>query len=144
MSGFKSCLFQLALATALVGATASSAIAQQGKFTLPFEARWGGQTLEPGDYTLQVPTWMSWPKVISLTNAGKTIYVLASTQHATQSKAGESYLRIDQIGKLNVVRELKLGASGSSFLFPAPKVAHEQAAARGAEKQTQIAVMVRK
>src|ERR1700682_2841240 len=50
---------KLGAATLALGALATGGNAQDsfhGKFTLPFETRWGSATLPPGDYTFTLPS----------------------------------------------------------------------------------------
>jgi hypothetical protein len=53
---------KVSVAALALGALATSGKAQnayQGKFTLPFEAHWGGATLPAGDYTFVLPSTSS-------------------------------------------------------------------------------------
>ena len=112
-------LFALALAVSTSHACAQSA-AVKGSFDLPFETHWGPAVLQPGQYTLSVPTATAIIPEISVTGQGRTVFVgVGSAVGAAVSE--RSYLRLDKIGDAYVVREFNSGVTGRLLTFSVPK-----------------------
>lgn len=143
MSIFSSRAVHAGLLSLSLGVFVASANAQQARFTLPYEAHWGNAVLQPGDYTLSTSTAMAWPKVLTISGEGKTVYLLASVE-ALAPESQNSYLRIAKVGETHVIEEFRSGLTGKSFLFAAPKTMREQMAARGHSQEiTDMTVIAR-
>jgi hypothetical protein len=124
----KNCAFGISLFALAVSLTASQANAQslRGAFNLPFEAHWGTATLEPGQYTLSLPTQSTLSPVMYVTGQGKTVMILIGNTGGT-TESERSYLRIENIGQAHVVRQLSVGVSGKLFTFSVPRSVRNEA-----------------
>lgn len=134
---------RIALLSLVGGIFAVSANAQKATFTLPFETHWNNAVLPAGDYTLSSVSTISWPKVLTVSGQGKTVYILASVEELAP-ESERSYLRIENNGDTHVVREYNSGIAAKSFLFEAPKSLRTELAARGHSQEiTKVAVLTR-
>ena len=61
----------LVLLTACFGASLANAQVAGGKFTLPFEARWGRSILPPGNYSFTLDTTAGSGRIFLLNARGK-------------------------------------------------------------------------
>jgi hypothetical protein len=87
---------KLGVAALALGALATSGNAQnayQGKFTLPFETRWGSATLPAGDYTF------------AMSSAGSqyTLYIRGAQLNAIIMPASADHMAISHQAQLNLV-----------------------------------------
>ncbi|MGI8959549.1 MAG: hypothetical protein ACR2IV_07290 [Bryobacteraceae bacterium] len=128
MNLVKNCAFNFSLFALAVGLTASQANAQnvKGTFNLPFQAHWGNAVLDPGKYTISLPSESSMSPIMSVSGQGKTIMVLIGMSGRTDSE--RSFLRVENIGEAHVVRELTFGATSRLIRFPVPKSVRNQVA----------------
>jgi len=89
----------------------------QGKFTLPFEARWGQAVLPPGDYRLTfVPVGVSTELVIRDANSLRPV-ALEPVNVREDSKGGRSALLIDMRGNQPVVHSLSIAELGEGLVY---------------------------
>jgi len=109
-------VFALALG---LGASVANAQGLRGTFNLPFQAHWGNAVLEPGEYALRLSRGASNFPLIYVSRQGKTIMVVAGTSEKTESE--RSYLRIEDVGQVHVVREFSSGVAGTLYSFSIPK-----------------------
>jgi hypothetical protein len=123
-----------------VGLTASQANAQntKGTFNLPFQAHWGNAVLEPGNYTILLPSESSMSPILSVSGQGKTIMLLIGMSGKTESD--RSYLRVENIGQAHVVRELTYGPTGRLLRFSVPKSVRNEAALERSAQDTTVTV----
>lgn len=135
----RAALFSIALGTFVV-----SANAQQATFTLPFETHWNNAVLPAGDYRM-TPITNMYPKVFSITGQGKSFYILAGVGNVGQDSETNSYLRVENVGNLHVVREYVSGLTGRTYSFSTPKTIQTQLAAAGSSQQeiANVAVIAR-
>ncbi len=115
------------LVLAGVGLSAANAQELRGSFNLPFQAHWGKAVLEPGEYTFSLPTARDLFPLVHVSREGKTVMVLINTSR-TVPQSERSYLRIENAGKLHVIKELSVGSEGKALLFPVPKSIRERIA----------------
>jgi len=115
----------LVLALAGVFAVSGLASAQNvaGKFTLPFEARWGVATLPAGDYQFTMERVTS-PAMIKVTRRNKGVALILSPDRSPLS-TGRSALTVVRTRSGNTVRELALPEEGMALLC-LPKISFEQ------------------
>ncbi|MGI9073624.1 MAG: hypothetical protein ACR2JB_20465 [Bryobacteraceae bacterium] len=140
MNLVKNYALNLSLFALAVGLTASQANAQspKGTFNLPFQAYWGNAVLEPGKYTISLPTEASNSPIMYLSGQGRTIMVLLGMSGRTESD--RSYLRVENIGQAHVVRELTYGPTGRLIRFLVPKSVRNQASFESSAQETRLAV----
>ena len=102
---------------------ASRANAQNAKFNLPVEARWGTILLSPGNYTLRVPDTASGSHIFYLqSNEGTkmTVPTIVNTETAT----GPGRLKLVSVDGTYYVEEYVSATSGTAIEFRVPKSDH--------------------
>lgn len=140
---FTSRAIRAALLPLAIGILVASANAQQARFTLPFETHWSNAVLPAGEYTMSMTDDLSWPKILTVSGHGKTVYILASIEALAPESEG-SYLTIVDAGDTRVVREFNSGLTGRSFTFELPKAMRAQIAFSGHSTEvTKIAARIR-
>ena len=133
----------LFLAVLAVGLSAGVASAQkvEGKFTLPFEARWGRAVLPAGDYTFNVETSTSPYIVMIRHNRNGVAYVMADSVISRGDFSGSSALIAVRSGGKLRIRILRLREVGAIFGYYVPK-AERQFIAQAPELLQRIPVSV--
>jgi hypothetical protein len=109
----------LAMLAVQLRASLASAQEYQGKFTLPFEARWGTATLPPGDYTFEfkgtthpcITLWQGLRGRGFVLVKGMTDETTSSPSAMVAAPAGGSYR----------IQTLHLGELGLTLYFAQPK-----------------------
>jgi hypothetical protein len=117
----------LALASAFIFAGLASAQTAAGKFTLPFEARWGLATLPAGDYsfTLDKPGPGS---IVQRSRGTKNVALVVSQSYSMES-SGPSALTVVRDSTGNTVRDLRLPEIGVVLHYAPHKPGRASAAA---------------
>ena len=91
--------------------------AYQGKFTLPFEARWQNAILPAGDYTISMYSATA-PYTMFVRGAGKSVIIQGiSANEKTESE--KSQLILMKLGDSYVVRSLQAGQIGLDIRYSA-------------------------
>jgi len=132
----------LALAALAAGLSASRANAQgySGKFTLPFEARWGEADLPPGDYTFTVDPEK--PSLMALICQGNHNAALVMAQGRIEGKvSGSSALIAVLSGGKYRIRALRLADAGLVLEYTLPK-AERQIYAQAPQLIRRVPVMM--
>ncbi len=130
----KSLLFLvIAGATCVSGGSVYAQSLYQGKFTLPFEARWGQAVLPAGDYTISLGNMTSPTNMMVIRDQknGRTVAEVASGT-IEDSKEGNSALLITTRGHQHVIYTLRLAETGQLFVSD-PELARR---VREQEKET--------
>jgi hypothetical protein len=112
----------LLLAVLAAGLSASLASAQEyeGKFTLPYEARWGKAVLPAGDYSFRVNP--SRDSCITLVGQGRRGVALILTSKTTRGEvAGSSALITVRSAGSYRIRALRLAEAGMVLEYMPPK-----------------------
>jgi hypothetical protein len=112
------------LIAALVGtclfvgaANAQSSRQFQGKFTLPYEVRWGDAVLPPGEYWLRIEQTSSLvPVIVSVTATNGKRFFLHTPITSTKVE-GPSALFVTLIGNQYRVRTLTLAEAGIVLVY---------------------------
>ncbi len=127
MKFVKNCAFAVSLFALAICGGASQANAQslRGSFNLPFEAHWGNVTLEPGQYTLSLPSEATLFPVLFVSSQGKTKMILVGTS-AAMAESDRSYLRVENIGETHVIRQFRSGPMGKVLTFNVSKSARNE------------------
>ena len=111
-----------ALALGALATGGDARIALQGKFTLPFETRWGGATLPAGDYTFTLPSTGS-PYTLYIRGEARNAIVL--TPAADQKVvSGHAQLNLVEIGNVQTVTTFEAPELGLTFVYLLPKQEH--------------------
>jgi hypothetical protein len=113
----------MALLASCVGAGIARAQEMQGKFTLPFDARWGQITLPAGDYSFTVDQSQSAARLVL---SGEKNAILHAQGYEPRTM-DSSVLVVAKDRGINTVRELKLAELGVVLYFT-PSRPHQTAA----------------
>lgn len=120
-------LTKLVVAVLALGALATSGNAQnayEGKFTLPFEAHWGGVTLPAGDYAFALQAARV-PYVLHIqgdaTNTNTLIIAITADQKVASSHA---QLNLADIAGEQSIQTFEAPELGLTFSFATPKQKH--------------------
>jgi hypothetical protein len=119
----------LLLAVLAAGLSASLACAQeyQGKFTLPFEARWGKAVLPAGDYSFRVNP--SHEPCIALVSQGRQYVAFITTNNEPRGEvAGSSALIAVRSAGSFRIRALRLAEAGVVLEYMPPKAERQMLA----------------
>ena len=116
----------LLLAVLAAGLSASLASAQdyEGKFTLPFEARWGTAVLPAGDYSFRINT-NNYSCIALVSQGGRGVaFIMPDTAASRGEVAGSSALIAVRSAGSYRIRALRLAEAGwfSSTVPPRPSV----------------------
>jgi hypothetical protein len=118
----------LALAGALVFAgLASAGPSVAGKFTLPFEARWGLATLPAGDYQFTMES-VGAPATIEVFRGAKPVALIFANALSTVS-SGQAELTIVRTREGNTVRDLSMPDVGIALHYAPHRLRRGSAAA---------------
>jgi hypothetical protein len=120
------------LATCFTANLAKASDAYKGTFTLPFEARWGGLVLPPGDYSFTLSDAMP-SRVIAVQRDRQTLGLILVNAITDSAPSGKSELVAVPSGGSYRVSTLRLQADGRhdqviDFLIPKSE---QQMPARG-------------
>jgi hypothetical protein len=111
----------LALFASCLGAASARAQEFAGKFTLPFEARWGAATLPAGDYTFTIDEAMAGGAlVVSSAKVEAIVRGQAYNPKATASSA----LILRRENGVYAVRELRMSDLGVVLYYGHPRPKH--------------------
>ncbi len=107
---------QLVIVASIFGAagTASAQAAFKGKFTLPYEVRWGQAVLAPGDYSITMES-TSRPALITRLAGGGAFVMTVGIESA--SKDHPTALLITKTENERVVRSLNWREGGKTFVY---------------------------
>jgi hypothetical protein len=115
----------VALAIGLFAGYGKAQDAYQGKFTLPFQAEWGGAVLTPGDYTITIKSAAS-PYLIYLQGERKSAFILTVGVDSSEM-SDRSQLTVVIAGGHRVVTALQAGQLGLVLDYPSIRVKRERA-----------------
>jgi hypothetical protein len=125
------------VSTGILSAQAPGSV-YKGKFTLPFETRWGTAILPAGDYSLSLNS-TTMPVRATIRGENGAVLIQAEAM-ATRSGSDKSSLIVVRNSRRGVVRSLYLAEIGAAFYFGAPK-AERQPIAQGPELIQRIPVL---
>jgi hypothetical protein len=129
-----------ALATCFASGAANAQAAFQGKFTLPYEVRWGKAVLAPGDYLLTFTHDKMATMLIIRDVKSSRIVAYEPANIREDSTAGESALLIGGQGHQRVVYSFRATELGTTFVCD-PKLAHPRASREEARQAQAIPVL---
>ncbi len=99
-----------------------------GKFTLPFEVRWGKAALPPGDYTFNIDLARGGHMAKIIDQDGNSVAMIMASGTSDRQLDGRSELILVRRGNKGTVRALALATPGFGspkgglvFSYPAPK-----------------------
>ncbi len=127
------------LAASLSAGPVSAQSVYKGKFTLPFEVRWGGAVLPAGDFTFSLNS-ASLTGIFTVRGEKQTAMILP-VAISDRASSGPSELLIAPSAGKRTVRALHLEELGLDFYYRAPK-AEKQAIAQAPELLQRIPILV--
>ena len=95
-----------------------------GKFTLPYQVRWGGSVLRPGDYTLTIKSTGS-PMIALVRTADGDPVTYVMNGSLSGHTNGVNALLIKEKGGQLIVHSLALADLGVVLIYE-PSLAHEK------------------
>jgi hypothetical protein len=113
----------LALATASIftGVAKAQATLYSGKFTLPFEAHWGGLTLPAGDYSFQLnSSGHGSDMIVVLQGTRKLGFVMSEAYNQAPQSEQSELIVTRSSGRARIVA-LHAGELGTDFYYHLPK-----------------------
>jgi hypothetical protein len=129
------------LATGWFAQPANAQVGFRGKFTLPYEARWGQAVLPPGDYQL---TFDSDRSMLVIRDANSLrLVAFEPVKIREDSTDGGSALLIWTRGTQRVVYSLRIAELGQAFVYERPP-AHGRAAEEARQTQAVPVVVAKK
>lgn len=105
------------LATCLFGRPANAQSEIQGKFTLPFEARWGRAVLPAGPYLLTSDHSSTGTMLVIRDAKSGRVIAYEPAVFREDSTTGESALLVGTQGKQRVVHSAKIAELGLIFVY---------------------------
>jgi hypothetical protein len=115
----------VSLMLAAVAAAQTSRVTFKGRFTLPYEVRWGKSVLTPGEYSMTISSGTSQPDFITVRGNGKTAVILVGeTSSCNRCEKGE--LVVVQSSGRRAIRALELPGQRSLFYQAQPDRARGQ------------------
>jgi len=120
-------LTRVGVATLFLAGLATAGNAQnayQGKFTLPFEAHWGGVTLPAGDYTFTLPA-ARYPYTLYIRGEATTAIIMA-VGFDKKVASGHAQLNLVEIADAQNVQTLEAPELGLTFDFATPSPKHSE------------------
>ena len=134
-------LLGVLIATCVFTAAANAHPSFTGKFTLPYEVRWGRAVLPAGEYFIWMDSTVA-PAMVASASGSRTIHTQFPV--TADSKGGSTSLTITNQGNERTVRSLNLPGIGKSVIFaPLTKAESEQLAQTG-QIQTVPVIAARK
>jgi hypothetical protein len=124
MSTFVNRIFRFSMAAALMGVAVVSASAQQAQFHLPFQAKWAGIVLPPGDYRVSMPERALGRFTMLVRGPAGASLILPMTAdiyRATPEQPSGRYLQLVKVDGEYFVKKYEAGAGGLTLFFKTPK-----------------------
>lgn len=129
-------LVGIVIATCVFTAAANAHPAFAGKFTLPYEVRWGQTVLPAGAYFIEMDS-TSAPAVVRSISGSLAVYTQSPS--TADSEGDDMYLTITTQGNERKVRSMNLPGLGKSLIFaPLTKSERESLAKAGQIKTVPV------
>lgn len=134
-------LLGVLVATCVFTAVANAHPSFAGKFTLPYEVRWGRATLPAGDYFISMDSTTA-PAMVTSANGSRTVYTEFPT--IAESEGGSSHLTITTQGNERRVRSLNMPGIGKSVVFAPLTKAERELLTKAGQTETVPVILARK
>lgn len=120
----------LALTSACIfaGMANAQAVGYSGKFTLPFEAQWGGMTLPAGTYSFTLGFSVGGLEMITVEQGARGLGVVMSQGHNPAGSSEPSALVVARSGGRARIVTLHAVELGTDFYYRPPKAKGRQIA----------------
>ena len=109
--------------------------AYQGRFTLPYEVKWGGSTLPAGSYVITIKSIGSPVIALIRSTDSKGVVTYVQSGAATPTKDGRNALLIASRDGKEFVHSLALSDVGLTLIFD-PTLANSKSAVAGLDART--------
>ena len=123
----KNLVLALAGAFILGGTVKAQGSACEGKFTLPFDAQWGGVTLLSGDYSFTLDSTALGSYVVTVVQGQRKVAMVMAQGQSHGDTARTSALIVTRSGGRARIQTLHLAELGD-FFYSAPKAEELQMA----------------
>lgn len=130
------------IATFVCSAAANAQPRFEGKFTLPFEVRWGQAVLPAGDYVIRMDATASPAKIIPADGSSAGVYTEYPLVQDSQS--GGTFLTITHEANQRRVRSLNLPQIGKTIVFAPLTKSEREAYAKAGQINTVPVVTAKK
>jgi hypothetical protein len=127
------------VASCFAGATANAQTAFKGKFTLPYEVRWGKAVLSPGEYTLSMTASDPGDMMIEDARTGQTVAHLIFPSREDAGPGGSALL-IGTRGQQLVVHSFRVAELRTTFVCD-PSLAHPRRSREEARQSQAVPVL---
>jgi hypothetical protein len=124
MNFFVDRILGLAVGAVLIAGAAAPASAQQAQFHLPFEAKWAGIVLPPGDYSVGVVGAPLGNRTFVVRGSAGTSLILPMTADhygARIEPPAKDYLQLVKVDGDYFVSKYEQGSRAVTFFFKTPK-----------------------
>jgi len=111
-----------------------------GKFTLPYEVRWGGSTLPAGGYSIQIDSTKSPMIALIRSTSGKSKVTYVMNGSVDTDPKGQNTLLITARNGKNTVHSLAIADLGVVLVYD-PGLAHEKPAVQEAQVEQAVPVV---
>ena len=125
MSLFVNRISSFAAVATLMCAAAASASAQQAQFHLPFQAKWAGIVMPPGEYRVSLPERSLGRSTFLVHGPTGSNFVMPMTADILRSEPAKPYLQLVNVDGEYFVKKYEGGAGNLTFFFATPKPSHK-------------------
>jgi hypothetical protein len=113
-----------------------------GKFTLPFEARWGKAVLPAGNYSFTVSHTGGSPELLAIKNGSKAVALVMASGVRESKPSNDNTLVAVRNGGQHSIQLLKLGCIGQTFFYQPAKGAKPSLMAEGPRLVERVPITV--
>jgi hypothetical protein len=134
-------LLSMLMAICMFSAAANAQPRFVGKFTLPYEVRWGQAVLPAGNYFIRIESMAAPARIIS-EGGGRTVFMKPPI--LADSERGGTYLIVTAQGNERRVRSLNLPEIGKSVIFTPLSKSERETVAKAGQLDTVSVITAKK
>jgi len=113
-----------------------------GKFTLPFEAKWGRAVLPAGEYSFTISHITGSPQLLAVRTGPKAVALIVASTMQKSKRSDENTLVAVRQGGQHSIQLLKLGCIGETYTYQPPKGAKPSQIAQGPRLLERVPVTI--
>ena len=113
-----------------------------GKFTLPFEAKWGRAVLPAGEYSFTISHVAGSPELLEVRTGSKAVALVTASSVRESNRSNDNTLVTIRNGDQHSIQSLKLGSIGETFVYAAPKGVKPSLIAQGPRLVERIPITI--
>jgi hypothetical protein len=102
-----------------------------GKFSLPFEATWGGTVLAAGDYSFKVSHYQGSAEIVSVHSGSKIVGTIMASSVGVSTPSNDNVLVAVRNRGQHSIQLLRLGLIGKTYTYLPGKGAKPSLIAQG-------------